>query len=90
MVRVKVTRNYRITIPREIRRRMGIEEGSYVPMEMVGETTAIMKRVLPIEDLAGAWDKEMDKKKMDEVRKLWKTWVLQRLYSSTPMFSWTI
>lgn len=75
MAKVKVTRNYQITIPREIRRRMGIEEGSYVSVEMVDETTAIMKRVLSIEDLAGAWDEEMDKI-MDEVRKLWKTWIL--------------
>jgi hypothetical protein len=31
-----------------------------------------MHRVPPIEDLAGAWDEEMDKK-MEDVKKVWKT-----------------
>ncbi|MBS7653395.1 MAG: AbrB/MazE/SpoVT family DNA-binding domain-containing protein [Candidatus Bathyarchaeia archaeon] len=47
MAKVKVTRNYQITIPREIRRKMGIEEGSYVSIEAVNETTTVLKRVLP-------------------------------------------
>lgn len=75
MAKVKVTRNYQITIPHDVRKKMGIEEGDYVSIESLNNTTALMTRVLPIEDLAGAWDEEMDKI-MEDVRKLWKTWKL--------------
>jgi len=75
VAKVKVTRNYQITLPRDVRKKMGIEEGDYVSIEPINNTTAVMKRFLPIEDLAGAWDEEMDRI-MEDVRKLWKTWKL--------------
>jgi len=75
MAKVKVTRNYQITIPQDVRKKMGIEEGDYVSIEPINKTIALMKRVLAIEDLAGAWDEEMDKI-MEDVRKIWKTWKL--------------
>ncbi|MHA1210780.1 MAG: AbrB/MazE/SpoVT family DNA-binding domain-containing protein, partial [Candidatus Freyarchaeota archaeon] len=67
MTRVKVTRNYQITIPESIRRELGIKEGDYVSIEVSGEGEAVLKRVIPIEELAGAWDEEMDSV-MKEVR----------------------
>jgi len=75
LARVKVTRNYQVTIPEAVRKELGIEEGDYVSIEALNKTLAVIKRVIPIEDLAGAWDEEMDKK-MEDVKKLWKTWKL--------------
>jgi len=75
LAKVKVTRNYQVTIPEDIRKKLGIEEGDYVSIETWGKTLAVIKRVVPVEDLAGAWDEEMDKM-MEDVRKLWKTWKL--------------
>jgi len=75
LARVKVTRNYQVTIPEDVRKKLGIEEGDYVSIETLGKTLAVIKRVVPVEDLAGAWDEEMDKT-MEDVRKLWKTWKL--------------
>jgi len=75
LAKVKVTRNYQVTIPEDVRKKLGIEEGDYVSIETLGEKLAVIKRVLPVEDLAGAWDEEMDKI-MEDVRKSWKTWKL--------------
>ena len=72
---MKVTRNYQVTIPEDVRKKLGIEEGDYVSIETLGKTLAVMKRVIPVEDLAGTWDEEMDKI-MEDVRKLWKMWEL--------------
>ncbi len=73
MARVKVTRNYQVTIPEEVRKKLGIEEGDYVSIEPISKTLAIMKPIIPIENLSGKWDEEMDRI-MEDVRKLWKTW----------------
>ena len=75
MVKVKVTRNYQITIPKNIRKELGIKVGDYVSIEVLGESKAALKRVIPIEDLAGAWDEEMDDI-MKNVKVQWKTWKL--------------
>jgi len=75
LTRVKVTRNYQITIPESIRRELGIKEGDYVSIEVSGEGEAVLKRVIPIEELAGAWDEEMDSV-MKEVRRSWRRWKL--------------
>lgn len=72
---MKVTRNYQITIPESIRRELGIKEGDYVSIEVSGEGEAVLKRVIPIEELAGAWDEEMDSV-MKEVRQAWRRWKL--------------
>jgi len=75
LTRVKVTRNYQITIPESISRELGIKEGDYVSIEVSGEGEAVLKRVIPIEELAGAWDEEMDSV-MKEVRRSWRRWKL--------------
>lgn len=73
MAKVKVTRNYQITIPESVRRQLDIKEGDYVSIEVLGEGEAVLKRIIPVEDLAGAWDEEMDGI-MKSVGELWKTW----------------
>jgi len=40
---VRVTRNYRITIPAEVRRRLGIEVGDRVLVEVEGDRIVIRK-----------------------------------------------
>lgn len=75
MARVKVTRNYQITIPASIRRKLEIKEGDYVSIEVSGEGEAVLRKVIPVEDLAGAWDEEMDNI-MKSVSDSWKTWKL--------------
>jgi len=74
-LKVKVTRNYQVTIPSEVRQELGVKEGDYVSIEAEGAGRAVLKRIIPIEDLAGAWDEEMDRV-MEEVRTLWKGWNL--------------
>lgn len=75
MAKVKVTRNYQVTIPEEVRRKLGIKEGDYVTIEITTEGEAILKRVIPVENLAGVWDEEMDEI-MEKVMEEWKTWKL--------------
>ncbi|MEX2705173.1 MAG: AbrB/MazE/SpoVT family DNA-binding domain-containing protein [Candidatus Freyrarchaeum guaymaensis] len=58
-----------------IRRELGIKEGDYVSIEVSGEGEAVLKRVIPIEELAGAWDEEMNSV-MKEVRQAWRRWKL--------------
>ncbi|MEM2959167.1 MAG: AbrB/MazE/SpoVT family DNA-binding domain-containing protein [Candidatus Jordarchaeaceae archaeon] len=72
---MKVTRNYQITIPASIRRKLEIKEGDYVSIEVSGEGEAVLRKVIPVEDLAGAWDEEMDNI-MKSVSESWKTWKL--------------
>lgn len=75
MAKVKVTRNYQVTIPESVRREMGLKEGDYVSIEVSGEGEATLRRIIPIEELDGAWDDEMDKV-MERVSELWKRWKL--------------
>ena len=75
MAKVKVTRNYQVTIPECVRRELGIKEGDYVSIEVSGEGEATLKRIIPVEDLDGAWDEEMDEV-MKNVGELWKKWKL--------------
>jgi len=71
VAKVRVTRNYQVTIPSEVREELDIKEGDYVLIEAHGKDQAILKKVIPIESLAGAWDDEMDSI-MEEVKGIWK------------------
>lgn len=75
MPKVKITRNYQVTIPEEVRRKVKLSEGDIVEIEAIGSEQVILKRVIPIEELKGAWanDPSVDKS-MEEVKKLWKSW----------------
>jgi len=75
LAKVKVTRNYQVTIPEAVRKKLGIKEGDYVTIEITVEGGAVLKRVIPVEDLAGTWDEEMDDI-MKNVKEQWKTWKL--------------
>ncbi|MEZ0318983.1 MAG: AbrB/MazE/SpoVT family DNA-binding domain-containing protein [Pyrobaculum sp.] len=43
MAVVKVTRNYQITIPAEVRRRLGIREGDFLVVEVEGDRIVVKK-----------------------------------------------
>jgi AbrB family looped-hinge helix DNA binding protein len=71
MTEVSVTRKGQVTIPKELRKKFGIEEGSKV--EIVEEQGTIAIRKLPsILDLAGSGAKKGDvkelKKALDQMR----------------------
>ena len=43
MILIKVTRNYQITIPSEIRKRLNIKEGEYLRVEVEGDKIVLTK-----------------------------------------------
>ncbi|RLG46190.1 MAG: AbrB family transcriptional regulator [Thermoproteota archaeon] len=44
MTRVKVTRSYQVTIPKEIRERIGLKEGDYLQVEVDDEGRIILSK----------------------------------------------
>ena len=47
MVRVKITRNYQVTIPAEIRIKMGLREGDYLEVYLDRDNRIIMEKIAP-------------------------------------------
>ncbi len=47
MPRVKVTRNYQVTIPQEIRERVGLREGDYLEVSLDDRGRIVMEKVRP-------------------------------------------
>jgi AbrB family looped-hinge helix DNA binding protein len=75
MAKVKVTRNFQVTLPEEVRKQLEIEMGDYVEILPVDKQRALVRKIIPIEKLEGVWDEEMDAV-MEEVRSLWRKWKL--------------
>jgi AbrB family looped-hinge helix DNA binding protein len=75
MARAKVTRNYQVTIPEEVRRKVKLNEGDTVEIDALDSEQVIIKRLIPLNELRGAWanDPSIDAA-MQEVKKLWKSW----------------
>lgn len=75
MVRVKVTRNYQVTIPEEVRRKVKLNEGDDVEVWALDSRQVLLRRIIPLEELKGAWagDPSIDES-IEEVKKLWKSW----------------
>lgn len=77
MAKVKVTRKYQVTIPREVRERIDIDIGDELLVTEEGERI-VMKKVGDLENLAGSWDHiESTDEFMREIRKIWETWRLK-------------
>jgi AbrB family looped-hinge helix DNA binding protein len=72
-----VTRNYQVTIPEEVRDKIKINEGDFVEVEAVDSGRIMLSKIIPEEQLAGAWGEEMDEV-MEEVGKIWKNWKLPK------------
>ena len=75
MVRAKITRNFQVTIPEEVRGKVKLNEGDTVEIEALDSEQVIIKRLIPLNELRGAWanDESIDIA-MQEVEKLWKRW----------------
>ena len=72
-----MTRKFQVTIPEEVRRRVGVEIGEELLVREEGKRI-VMEKVVDIEKLAGAWKHIEDTEDfMTEVRKLWRTWKLK-------------
>lgn len=75
---VKVTRKYQITIPKEVRKRVGVEIGDKLKVMEKGEAIILRKagEKRSILALAGCWKgyPENPDEFMKELRKLWATW----------------
>ncbi len=72
--RVKVTRHGQTTIPKEIRKELGIEEGSILLVE-AKRGTVVLRPVPRLEDLAGSlsrfgpaekWKRDLDRSREEE------------------------
>jgi len=76
---VKVTRNYQVTIPEEVRRKVKLSEGDMVEIEALDSQRVVLKRIKPLGELKGAWagDRDIDEA-MEEVKKLWKNWKITK------------
>ena len=62
---VKITRNFQVSIPKEIRERLGIEEGDLIEMlEQDGRIVMVPKRLIDA-DQAWFWTKEWQEKERE-------------------------
>jgi len=77
---VKVTRKYQITIPKDVRKKVGIEIGDELRVADKGEFIILRKRRRgkSLLELAGCWEgyPEDADEFMKELRRIWSTWQL--------------
>lgn len=77
MEKVKVTRKYQVTIPKEVRESIGVKVGDELLVSR-NERRIVLEKQVDLEELAGAWvHVESTDEFMENVRKLWKTWKLK-------------
>jgi len=74
----KVTRKYQVTIPKEVRRKVGVEVGDKLRVMEKGELIVLKKvsKKKSLLEFAGCWKgyPENPNEFMRELRKLWSTW----------------
>ena len=77
----KVTSNYRITIPKETRKKVGVEVGDELEVTCRGEFIVFRKiaKAKSVLSFAGCWKSypEDPEKFMKELRELWSNWKVQ-------------
>lgn len=75
--KIKVTRKYQVTIPKEVRKRVGVEVGDEFKVSDKGELIVLEKVSKPRDLLtfAGCWNgyPEDPEEFMKDLRKLWST-----------------
>lgn len=77
MAKVKVTRKYQVTIPEEVRHKIGVMIGDEL-LVREEEEKIVLERPIDLEKLAGSWSHiESTERFMEEVRGLWRTWKLK-------------
>jgi antitoxin PrlF len=76
--KTRVTRKYQVTIPKEVRKRVGVEVGDEFKVADKGEFIVLEKVSKPRDLLsfAGCWNEypEDPEEFMKDIRKLWSTW----------------
>jgi AbrB family looped-hinge helix DNA binding protein len=76
--KTRVTRKYQVTIPKEVRKRVGVEVGDEFKVADKGELIVLEKVSKPRDLLsfAGCWKEypEDPEEFMKDIRKLWSTW----------------
>jgi len=74
----KVTRKYQVTIPREVRRKVGVEIGDKLRVMEKGELIVLKKmgKKKSLLEFAGCWKgyPENPDEFMRELRRLWSAW----------------
>ena len=77
MYKTKMTKKGQITIPAEYRKKLGLNTGSVVAVELEDDKLTLEKPK-DLLDLCGAW-KDMPEERIKEMRARWKT-----IYDKTP------
>jgi len=76
--KTKVTRKYQVTIPKEVRQKVGVEVGDEFKVSDKGELIVLQKVSKPrgLLTFAGCWKEypEDPEEFMKDIRKLWSTW----------------
>jgi AbrB family looped-hinge helix DNA binding protein len=77
MDKVKVTRKYQVTIPKEVREKVSVNIGDELLIHN-SEQRIILEKPVDLEDLAGAWTHiESTDEFMKDARQLWKSWKMK-------------
>jgi len=75
--KVKVTRKYQVTIPKEVRKMIGVKIGDELFVSG-SERRIILEKTVDLDELAGSWTHiENTDVFMEEVRRMWRTWKLK-------------
>jgi len=81
--KVKVTRKYQVTIPKEVRERAGVRVGDELLVSGT-ERRIVMEKSVDLDDLAGCWTHiERTEEFMKAARELWRTWKSGRYSTRT-------
>jgi len=74
----KVTRKYQVTIPKKVRKKVGVEVGDEFEVRDKGELIVLQKisKTKSVLTFAGSWKGYPDDPNefMKDLRKLWSTW----------------
>ena len=74
----KVTRKYQVTIPKEVRKKVGVEIGDELAVTDKGELIVLQKvnKAKSLLAFAGCWKgyPEDTEELMRDIRSLWSTW----------------
>lgn len=74
----RITRKYQVTIPKEVRKKVGVEVGDELAVMGKGELIVLQKvnKAKSLLAFAGCWKgyPENPEEFMQDIRRLWSTW----------------
>ena len=78
MEKVKVTRKYQVTIPKDVRERLGVRVGDELVVRGA-EGRIVFEKSADLGGMAGSWSHiESTEEFMESARELWRTWTSRR------------